>query len=458
MTTRQKLPRNPSARSLALDVLTEVETEQAYSNLLLNQRLTQSRLSSADKGLATELVYGSIQRRNTLDYVLSRFVKKGLDSIQPWVRHLLRLSLYQIMYLERVPAHAAVHEAVHLAKLRGHTGISGMVNGVLRNVLRSQENLLPLDVDLPPVQRIAIRHSHPEWLVERWLEDFGERTTEAICEANNLPPKVSVRVNRLRRTRELLLQSLQQDGYTCEPSALSLDGIVVKAAGNMAYTTWYEEGELSIQDESSMLVARAVAPKPGMRVLDACAAPGGKTTHLAELMEDEGELWANDIHAHKEQLVRGQAQRLGLNCIRPMVEDAVKLPAHFPAASFDRILLDAPCSGLGVIRRKPDLKWRKDENEIASLVALQLTLLQALAPLVKPGGRLVYSTCTIDQRENGQVAEAFLRENSSYEPDSDLTSRLGPAFASSSSAASVQILPHHFNSDGFFIASFTRKC
>ncbi|GIQ67690.1 16S rRNA (cytosine(967)-C(5))-methyltransferase RsmB [Xylanibacillus composti] len=458
MNKKSAAARNTTARALALDVLTEVEVELAYSNLLLNQRLSNSRLSPADKGLATELVYGTIQRLNTLDYMLNRFVKKGVDSLQPWVRNLLRLSFYQLAYLDRIPVHAVVHEAVNLAKRRGHAGISGMVNGVLRNALRSQDGLLQAASDAPPARRIAIRHSHPEWLVERWLRQFGEEETEAICEANNRPPKVSIRVNRLRRTREELLEMLREAKVDCEPSALSPDGIVVKGAGNMAHTSWYEGGECSIQDESSMLVARAVCPEPGMKVLDACAAPGGKTTHLAELMEDKGELWANDIHAHKEQLVRSQAERLSLQCVKPMVEDALKLPEHFAAETFDRILLDAPCSGLGVIRRKPDLKWRKDAREIESLASLQLELLQALAPLVKPGGRLVYSTCTIERSENEQVCEAFLNGNASFEPDHSLGSRLGPALANDSSSAAVQILPHHFGSDGFYIASFTRKC
>ncbi len=451
--------RNATARSLALDILTEVEVEHAYSNLLLNQKLTQSRLSAADKGLVTELVYGTIQRLNTLDYILNRFVKKGLKSVQPWVRNVLRLSLYQIVYLERIPAHAAVNEAVQIAKRRGHAGISGMVNGVLRSILRSQDELLPSEWDGNAAQRIAIEYSHPEWLVEQWLHQYGEDTTAAICEANNQPPKVSVRVNRLRHSREGFLQQLQEAGIACEASALSPDGIVVKGAGNMAHSAWYEAGDCSIQDESSMLVGRAVAPEPGMKVLDACAAPGGKTTHIAELMRDDGEVWANDIHAHKEQLVRGQAERLGLGSIKPMIADAAKLSAQFPAETFDRILLDAPCSGLGVIRRKPDLKWSKDDSEIESLASLQLALLQELAALVKPGGRLVYSTCTIDRRENELVAAAFLREHDNYEPDNDLYARLGPAFAHErSTEASVQILPHHFGSDGFYIASFTRKC
>lgn len=258
-----------------MHVLTQVEQEGAYSNLLLNTALQKAALSKSDAGLATELIYGTISRLNTLDYFLDKYVNKGTRKLQPWVRALLRLSLYQIIYLDRIPDHAVVSEAVNLAKRRGHQGISGMVNGVLRNILRQKESLA-IPADLPAAKRISLQHSHPEWLVERWISQYGRETAEAICSANNEPPAVSVRVNTTMISREEMLKEMEGHGLQAAPSSLSPYGIVVKGAGNMALTDWYREGMISIQDESSMLVAEAVGPEPGMRVLDCCAAPGGK--------------------------------------------------------------------------------------------------------------------------------------------------------------------------------------
>lgn len=441
-----------SPRELALNVLTQVEQEGAYSNLLLNTALQKASLSRADAGLATELVYGTISRLNTLDYFLNRFVNKGMAKLQPWVRALLRLSLYQIMYLDRIPEHAAVSEAVNLAKRRGHQGISGMVNGVLRSVLRQKE-ILEIPGDLPAARRIALRHSHPEWLVERWISQYGEDAAEAICAANNQPPAVSIRVNTTMISREEMLEEMRGQGLAAHPSSLSPYGIVVKGGGNMALTEWYREGMISIQDESSMLVAEAVAPEPGMRILDCCAAPGGKTAHMGELMKDEGEIVANDIHAHKGQLIRDQASRLGLDCVNTITGDALELASRFAPASFDRILLDAPCSGLGVIRRKPDLKWVKSPDDIREIAALQRRLLQAAAKLLRPGGLLVYSTCTIESMENEGAVTDFLADHAEFAIAED-----GPGTLDRLSGTAllrgggVQILPQHFHSDGFYIA------
>lgn len=351
--TRMQKPKF-SARALAVKVLSAVEQDGAYSNLELNRRLKEAELSAADAGLATELVYGTIARRNTIDYYLERFVAKGVVKLQPWVRSLLRISVYQIIYLDRIPEHAVVSEAVNLAKKLGHQGISGMVNGVLRNMIRNREQL-HIPSHLPAAERISLEHSHPLWMVERWIRQYGEATTEAICRANNEPPAVSVRVNTTMTTREKMMEEMVRSGAVVEASRLSPDGILVRSGGNMALTSWYRDGLFSVQDESSMLVAEAVAPEEGQRVLDCCAAPGGKTAHMAEKMQDRGHIIANDVHAHKRELILEQAERLGLGCIDAVTGDALDLNKRYPEASFDRILLDAPCSGLGVIRRKPDV-------------------------------------------------------------------------------------------------------
>jgi len=447
--------RPASPRELAMHVLTQVEQEGAYSNLLLNTALQKAALSKSDAGLATELIYGTISRLNTLDYFLDKYVNKGTRKLQPWVRALLRLSLYQIIYLDRIPDHAVVSEAVNLAKRRGHQGISGMVNGVLRNILRQKESLA-IPADLPAAKRISLQHSHPEWLVERWISQYGPETAEAICAANNEPPAVSVRVNTTMISREELLKEMEGRGLQAAPSTLSPYGIVVKGAGNMALTDWYREGMISIQDESSMLVAEAVGPEPGMRVLDCCAAPGGKSAHMGELMKDQGSIVANDIHSHKGKLIADQAARLGLDCIRTVTGDALELPSRFEPASFDRILLDAPCSGLGVIRRKPDLKWGKTEEDIREIEALQSKLLDSVSALLRPGGVLVYSTCTIEPQENEGVVTSFVNRHPEFELDeTGSLSRLKDNALVR--GGGIQILPQHYHSDGFYIARLRRR-
>ncbi|NHN28451.1 16S rRNA (cytosine(967)-C(5))-methyltransferase RsmB [Paenibacillus sp. S3N08] len=430
-----------TARELALDVLIRIEQDHSYSNLLLNQMLQKVDLDKQDIGLATEIVYGTIQRQNTIDYFLKRFVAKGLAKLDPWVRSLLRLSYYQMVYLDRVPDHAIVNEAVNLAKKRGHAGISGMVNGVLRNVIRQKDTLV-LPGGLSTVERIALTYSHPEWMVKRWIRQFGESQTEQLCEANNKPPHVSIRTNTMKLSRAGLIELLNEAGLEAEPSSLAADGIIVKGGGNMALTPWYKDGLFSIQDESSMLVAETINAQPGEKILDCCAAPGGKTAHIAETMKDSGEIWACDIHEHKQSLIREQAKRLGLTSIHTKVADARDLPAHFAAGSFDRILLDAPCSGLGVIRRKPDMKWTKREQDLDEVCKIQRELLDKVHPLLRIGGVLVYSTCTMEVNENEGMVRTFLEHHPEFEWDQPKP---------------LEIFPYEHMSDGFFIARLRKR-
>ncbi|WP_166238108.1 16S rRNA (cytosine(967)-C(5))-methyltransferase RsmB [Paenibacillus turpanensis] len=448
-----------TARELALELLLRVEQEGSYSNLLLHRLLEKHPLDRQETGLATEIAYGTIQRLNTIDYFLNRFVAKGVAKLEPWVRALFRLSFYQLYYLDRVPDHAVVNEAVRIAKERGHQGISGLVNAVLRNVIRQRAELV-VPSSLPAAERIALEHSHPEWLVRRWVERYGEETAAEMCRANNIPPRTSVRVNRLKFDRAALLDKLAELGITAERSAVSEDGVVfAEGSGNAALTEGYRQGWYTIQDESSMLVARLVAPEPGMAVLDCCAAPGGKTTHLAERMEDRGELYASDIHPHKRKLIEEQAQRLGFECIRTMVSDARELSAKFEANRFDRILLDAPCSGLGVIRRKPDMKWTKKEADITDICSVQDEILQRIHGLLKPGGVLVYSTCTTEPEENERRIREFLQEHPDFALD-DISPYLPAdvlaAAGCEPGSGMLQILPHHTHSDGFFMARLKR--
>jgi 16S rRNA (cytosine967-C5)-methyltransferase len=443
-----------SSRELAMDILVRVEQQMAYSNIALNQALQKTNLPRNEAGLVTELVYGTIQRLNTIDYWLNRFVSKGVNKLEPWVRSLLRLSLYQIQYLDRIPPHAAVNEAVTIAGRKGHKGISGMVNAVLRNMLRQPEKL-QMPTNVAAVVRISLTYSHPQWMVQRWIHQYGEEETIRMCESNNRPPHTSIRVNRRETSPEQLIDQLAEQGIEAAPSSIAPDGIVIQGGGNMALTAWYQDGVISVQDESSMLVARMVDPQPGMIVLDCCAAPGGKTTHMAELMNDQGTIIAYDIHEHKKQLIDAQAMRLHLKCVEARVGDARELSHEHAKHSFDRILLDAPCSGLGVIRRKPDLKWAKQESDINAIRTIQSTILDQIHHLLKPGGSLIYSTCTTEYEENQAVIRHFLDEHPDFSLDKTVSQQFPELASRLVGEGMVQILPQHYESDGFFI---TRLC
>ncbi len=449
-----------TAREVALDVLTKVEKEHSYSNLQLNQSLKTATLSRKDVQFATEIIYGTIQRLNTIDWILHPFVKTKLDKMDTWVKNLLRLSIYQIWYLDRVPAHAVVNEAVNIAKKKGHKGIVGMVNGVLRNILR-QKDSISLPEHINDTKRISLEHSHPEWLVKRFIQEYGEGEAKEICRANNLPPYHTVRVNPLRITREemisLLKKELDEEAEII-PSPLSKQGIRIKGGGNLAFSSWYKDGYITIQDESSMLVAEVLNPKEDMLVLDAAAAPGGKTTHIAELMKDKGKVIAADIHKHKIKLIEEQQERLHLHIIEAIHADARKIK-DYTDQRFDRILLDVPCSGLGVIRRKPDVKWTKSEDDIREITKIQEEILEEVFPLLKPDGVLVYSTCTMTLEENQKMVERFLEKHDDFYLDQQLPNYLSETVNEKVDARTgmLQILPQHFHSDGFFISRLLRN-
>jgi len=454
----RRAPTGP--RELALEALCRVEEQGSYSGLTLNALLAEANLPRADSALATELVYGTIQRLLTIDNVLAARVKGWPRKIEPWVRCLLRLSYYQLRWLDRIPAHAAVDEAVRIAKQRGHAGIAGLVNGVLRGLLREGVSP-PLPLHLTAAEKISVAHSFPQWLVERWMSVYGTETAEHICAACNEPPHASLRINRLRTSRSDMLSKLLAAGISAQASPLSTDGIVADKAGNLAETSWYRDGLVSVQDESSMLVAAVANPASGSSVLDCCAAPGGKSMHMAEIMRNQGKIVACDIHAHKRALIDRQQERLGLDIIESVTLDALELDRHYSPDSMDLVLLDAPCSGLGVIRRKPEIKWNRKPEDIAELATLQYNLMQTACKLVKPGGVFVYSTCTMAPEENEEVVRRFLSEHSAFRldphwPEEALQPLRARQALPEPFEGFAQILPHHFGSDGFFIARMRR--
>ena len=437
-----------NVRDAALSILLAVDKNQAYSNLLLNDTIKRHKIEPKDRALLTEITYGTLQYKMTLDYYLEPYIR---GEVEDWMRWLLRLSLYQMHYLSRIPPHAAVNEAVEIAKRRGHQGTASMVNGILRAILR--EGVSEVDV-FNEIDELAITTSHPHWLVERWVEMYGVEKTSAMLEENNKPAIQTVRVNVTKATVEQVLTSLAEDGVTANKSPLLSECIYI-TEGQASRTAAFRQGWVTIQDESSMIPAHVLQPQRDWRVLDMCAAPGGKTTHVAERMNNEGTIIALDLHEHKLALIQQNMTRLGLTNITTLHVDGRKAIERFEANSFDAILVDAPCSGLGVMRRKPDIKYTKQEQDLARLQTIQLALLDAAVTLLKPNGKLIYSTCTVDKVENEGTVQQFLQQHSTMQ--STAIDSLPQALMEKQQDGMLQVFPQDFGSDGFFVAAFTKK-
>ncbi|MED3552239.1 16S rRNA (cytosine(967)-C(5))-methyltransferase RsmB [Cytobacillus praedii] len=448
-----KKERKKNVRETALDLLEAIEKNQAYSNLLLNNAIKKNEINQKDIGLLTELTYGTLQRRMSLDFYLQPFLK-GNKKVESWVKQLLRLTLYQMVYLDKIPDRAAIFEAVEIAKQKGHKGISGMVNGVLRNIQR--QGLPSIETLEDPIERLSIETSHPRWLVKRWVDQLGFDQAKQMCEINLTAPLQTARVNLTKITRENCILKLTEEGFQVEASPMIPEAIKCYR-GNLANSDAFKEGYLTIQDESSMLVAYALGASENERILDGCAAPGGKSTHIAERMQNSGKVISLDLHDHKVKLIKENATRLELTNIEPKTLDSRKVQEHFEKESFDRILLDAPCSGLGVMRRKPDMKYTKNEEDLMHLSLIQLNLLKAVSPLLKKGGILVYSTCTVDKEENQLVVESFIKNEVDFEEDHTIKDRMPAAIRPLVHGFELQILPQDFGSDGFYIACLRKK-
>ncbi|MGB3259377.1 16S rRNA (cytosine(967)-C(5))-methyltransferase RsmB [Paenisporosarcina sp.] len=441
---------NGNVRDAALSILMAIEKNQAYSNLLLHQTIEKYDIEPKDRGLLTEITYGTLQHKMTLDYYLQPFIKGKLDD---WVRQLLRLSLYQIHYLDRIPNHAAVNEAVEIAKKRSHKGTAGLVNGILRGILR--QGVRSTEEIADPLERLSIEASHPLWLIERWVKQFGFEQAQTMAFENNIPPAHTVRVNTTRISVEEAIDMLLDEGIVAHQSEVIPECLHIEK-GQVAKTKAYQYGAVSIQDESSMIPTYALQIEPGQRVLDMCAAPGGKSMHIAEKLNSQGSLVSVDLHPHKVKLIADQATRLGFNNIETRTWDSRELTNEYDEQSFDRILVDAPCSGLGVIRRKPDIKYTKKQEDFASLHNIQIRLLDEAYKLIKPNGLIVYSTCTIDEVENNGTVQAFLANHEDMMLEK-LDNVLPEAYHHLTSNGMIHIFPQDFNSDGFFVAAFRKK-
>ncbi len=440
-----------SVRFTALEAIERINHGGAYSNLLLNELIQKNQVDGKDTALLTELVYGTISRQLLLTYQIEPFIKKA-KKVDPWVKRLLQLSLFQMLYLDRVPDHAIINEAVEIAKAKGNPGTGKFVNGVLRSIQR--EGVPALDLIKDPLERLATEISLPKFLTEKFVAELGEAETRKLGLSLLEPSRVSARIDLRFLSREEAIEALAEDGIDARISELSPYGIVADK-GFLAGSELFQNGWLTIQDESSMLVAQALQIEPGQKVLDACAAPGGKTTHIAALLNNEGSVTALDIHEHKLKLVRENAERLRVaDTVVTKEMDARKVAETFDAESFDRILVDAPCSGLGLMRRKPDIKYQKQPQDFVQLPKIQLEILKSCAPALKSGGIMVYSTCTIARAENQQVVAEFLATQPDFEKiDLALEEKLQPAIREQM----LILYPEMFMTDGFFICAMQKK-
>ncbi len=402
-------------RSLAVDILNRIDEAGLFAEPLLDQALSGSRLTNIhDRHLLTEIVYGTLRKRGRIDGIIARFYKGDMAGMETGVKNILRTAVYQILFTDRIPPFAIVNEAVKIAKI-SHQASSGLVNAILRNIIRRQENITDPDVSKNPAAHSSQIHSHPLWLVERWLNQFGPEETLAICRANNDIPPLSVRINRLKTTREPVMADLGQSVFETRKTAFSPDGLILSGgAVPLRETPSYREGHLQIQDEASQLITCLVDPKPGMTVLDACAGAGIKTSHLAERMQNRGRILALDRSGQKLKALRANMKRLGITIVETSIKDVSDDSDDALPGDFDRVLVDVPCSGLGTLRRNPEIKWRIRPADIDDFSSLQKRLLEQAARCLKRGGILVYSTCTITPEENEAVIWDFLSRSGDF--------------------------------------------
>jgi 16S rRNA (cytosine967-C5)-methyltransferase len=440
-------------RQLVLFALNDLETG-SFTDVVVERLLGKFQLTGVDRNFFTELLHGIVRRKRTLDAIIDRLATQPADRQPPNLKQLLRLGLYQLRYLDRVPASAAVNTTVDLAKASGLGGLSGVVNGILRQYLRLQaagEAVLDLPAD--PIGRLGTLYSFPDWTIAQWLTQLGEIETERLCQAFNLAPKIDLRANVLKIDRAKLIEIFQADGLEVIPLPYVPHGLqFTGSVGAIDRLPGYHEGWWTIQDASAQLVTHLLNPQPGEVVIDACAAPGGKTTHIAEAMGDTGRIIAVDKTASRLKKLQQNLARLQLQAIEIVTGDSCGLGELTGTA--DRVLLDAPCSGLGTLHRRADARWQKTPAQIDELAKLQAQLLANTASWVKPGGVLVYATCTVHPLENAGVITPFLATHPDWQiesPPSD--SSLGELVGTD---GSIEVWPHRQQMDGFFMVKLRR--
>lgn len=442
------------SREIALNILIEVNEEGAYSNISISRNI-KKEVSSLDEALIREIVYGVLENKMYIDWIIRKFSKIRFNKISPIIRDVLRMGIYQILFMDRIPDSAAVNESVKLSKKRSHKGTYGFVNGILRNVTRKKNNIeLPKKED-NIIEYLSVKYSHPKWMIERWFDEFGEVFTENLCKSNNDKPKLNIRVNTLKISRSYLMKKLSEGGITAYESKIADDGIIIEKSTKITETEEFRKGYFQIQDESSMLVAQIMRPEEGSLVIDVASAPGGKATHIAEKMNNKGKIIARDVYDHKLNLIKENAERLGIDIINIENFNAQNIDENLIGKA-DYCLVDAPCSGLGLIRRKPDIKWNKDKDDIKEITSLQYEILENASKYLKNQGILIYSTCTIERDENINLIRRFLNNNQEFKLSG--FENLIPQIENLSSAKDgyIELFPNIHRTDGFFIAKLVK--
>lgn len=443
-------------REIAAEALMEIIEQDAYNNMALRKILRQNgAMSPQDRRLVTEIVNGTLRNLIYIDWILNQFSTVKTEKMKPWICSVLRTATYQILFLDKVPHSAVCNEAVKLTKKKGFEKLSGFVNGVLRKLLREWKSLPLPEEKKDPAEYLEILYSHPRWLLKMWLHEYPYEFVKNLCRKNNESPDVTAVCNRLKITPEELEVWLQKEGVTVKKGIYHSDLLHLSGTANLAGLESFQKGFFHIQDESSALAVQALDPQPGEKILDICAAPGGKSMLAAERMKNKGLVLSRDIFEHKLELIEETAQRLGIRILKTEKRDASE-PIQEEELLFDRVLVDAPCSGFGLIRKKPDLKWRRSGEDIDALIQLQRKILAASATYVKKDGILVYSTCTICKKENQKNVEWFL---SQYPFElCDLKEFLPKELWKEEKGENyLQLFPHIHNTDGFFIARMKRK-
>ncbi|MDK2918326.1 MAG: rRNA (cytosine967-C5)-methyltransferase [Candidatus Petromonas sp.] len=439
-------------RKVALEILIDIETNRAYSNITINKLVKELDIDQIDRRFITQLVYGVLENKLYLDYIIKQFSKTKFNKINIYILNILRLGLYQIVFLSKIPNSAAVNESVKLAKVVNRR-LSGFVNGILRSYIRNKDNVKLPDFDKDPIKFLSIKYSHPEWLVKIWLKKFGPEFTEELLKVNNEAPNLTIRTNTLKISRSHLIDLLTGEGARCREGMYTPEAVIIEnLTNNLNSLDSFNNGLFQVQDESSMLVGHILDPKEGDFVIDVCSAPGGKSTHIAQLMNNEGKILSRDIHDHKLNLIRENASRLGISIIETENFDALKLDDKLINRA-DKVLVDAPCSGFGIIRRKPEIKYFKCSKDINNLAVMQLKILNNSSKYVKIGGSLVYCTCTIQDDENIGIIHKFLENNSNFillDVNSYLPNNI------KSHEKFLQLYPHLDRVDGFFICKLKR--
>lgn len=458
-----------NSRDLAIRILSRVESDNAYISVLLDAEFRKSpSLDPRDRALVTELVYGVIRWRKTLDWYLDQVCKKPMRKTHPWLRQVLRLGAYQLLMLDKIPPSAAINETVKLAgtyskKLRLPAKTAkGFVNAALRELERNRKTLKSPDTLPDAITRFATKYSYPEWMVKRWVRRLGEKGAEDTCHMNNQPPSLTFRVNTLKASLADVRRQLAANVNSVTPLPGNLSGLAVSGARSVSDLPCYQKGLCTVQNASSILISLILDPSPGENILDACSGSGTKTTHIAERMKNRGNITAVDIHKGKLQQLKENCRRLGVTIVQTSPGDmttSLDLPGYEYQGDrgFHRILIDAPCSGLGVLRKQPEAKWTKDETHIAELQQLQLHLLTHAATLLHPDrGVLVYSACTTEPEENEEVIEKFLRSVKGFQIESPLPYIPEELHRFITPKGFLRIEPPQEYFDGFFCARLSR--